>query len=154
MPNKFQVFCFAKFIILGIRAIFASTCFHVARKILVTFATFAAFSRAFFDFQVFSFAKFVILAILAIFASMCFTLWIKILVTFAMFAAFSRAFFAFSPFKSFLLLNLLFLLFFRYLPLGCCQNLLAKFCYSLQSWTYLVCSYGHFTRSFAFIFLH
>ena len=67
-----------------------------------------------FSFQVFSFPKFVILTI---FASVCFHVARKILVIFATLtcsADFSRAFFAFLPFKSFLLLNLLFLLFLRY----------------------------------------
>ena len=44
LPYKLQVFSFAKFVIL---AIFASMCFHFARKILTTFViftTFAAFS--------------------------------------------------------------------------------------------------------------
>ena len=47
---NFQVFSFVKFVILAILAIFARVCFHVASKILVTFAMFAAFadfSRAF-----------------------------------------------------------------------------------------------------------
>ena len=50
LPYKLQVFAFAKFVILAILAIFASVCFHVARKILATFAIFADFSRAFFAF--------------------------------------------------------------------------------------------------------
>ena len=62
-----EVFSFAKFVILiVILAIFASVRFHVASKILVTFAifvTFADFSRAFFAF-VLPFKSFLLLNLL------------------------------------------------------------------------------------------
>ena len=72
----FQVFSFAKFVPV-ILTIFASVCFHVARKILVTFAIFATltcsadFSRAFFAFLPFKCFLFINLLffVLAIFAS-------------------------------------------------------------------------------------
>ena len=73
----FQVFSFAKFVILAILAILASVYFHVASKILVTFAIFATltcsadFSRAFFAFLPFKCFLFINLLffVLAIFAS-------------------------------------------------------------------------------------
>ena len=71
-----------------------------------------------FTFQAFSFVKCVTLVILAIFAGVRFNVARKILVTFAIFETFadiSWAFVAFLPFKSFLLRNLLLLLFLRYL---------------------------------------
>ena len=62
-----------------------------------------------------NFAKFVIPGIGSIFVEVFFLFAMKILVTFAIFAAFSRPFLAFSLSKSRILLNLLFMLFLRYL---------------------------------------
>ena len=73
--------------------------------------------------------KFVILAILAIFVSQSFWEARIFLATFAIlakFAAFSRPFFAFSLHKSRILLNLLFLLFLRYLQVSVAQNFLVN----------------------------
>ena len=101
--------------------------FHIARKILVTFAILAKFADFTKPFLASSYCKcrillnLLFLLFFAIFVAASFHIARKILVTFAIFAkfaAFTKLFLSFSLCKSRILKNLLFLLFSPYLLLN------------------------------------